>query len=308
MQKFCFEVGDTSCSRIDKFLSEKLGRTRNFVQKLLEKKLVYVNKSVAQKNYLLRVNDVVELTIPDSESIDVLPQNIPIEIVFEDDDVVVVNKPKGLVVHPSNGHPNGTLVNALLYHVGDSLSGINGILRPGIIHRIDKDTSGLLVCAKNDSSHNFLANMLSRHEIKREYEAIVFGTFKEKSGIIDAPIGRDRFNRKKMTVTSMNSKTAVTHFSVIKSFFNTKFGNCTHVRLSLETGRTHQIRVHMAYIGHPVCGDEVYGNGKPKFLNGQCLHAKKLEFIHPTSKKLMRFETDLPKYFSDFLSLLESET
>ena len=238
--------------------------------------------------------------IPDPVELDVLPQNIPVEIVYEDDDLVVVNKPKGMVVHPAAGNPDGTLVNALLYHCKGRLSSINGVIRPGIVHRIDKNTSGLLMVAKTDYAHNHLAEQIKEHSFTREYEAIVCGRFKEKVGTIDAPIGRNKFDRKKMCVTPINSKNAVTHYEVID-----EFGQYSLVRFKLETGRTHQIRVHSAYIGHSVFGDDVYGKAV-KGIEGQCLHAKKVGFVHPVSNEYMEFDSDLPEYFIKILSKLKA--
>jgi 23S rRNA pseudouridine1911/1915/1917 synthase len=230
---------------------------------------------------------------------DAVPEDIPLDIVYEDDDLLVVNKPKGMVVHPAHGNYTGTLVNALLHHCGDSLSGINGVIRPGIVHRIDKNTSGLLIVAKNDASHLKLAEQIKEHSFTREYEAIACGYFKDTEGTVDAPIGRHKTDRKKMCVTTENSRNAVTHYSVIK-----QYGGYAHVRLRLETGRTHQIRVHLSYIGHPVLGDDVYG--KPyKGIEGQCLHARKIGFIHPATGEYMEFVSDLPDYFVSILAKLE---
>ena len=230
---------------------------------------------------------------------DALPENIPLDIVYEDNDLLVINKPKGMVVHPAQGNYNGTLVNALLYHCGESLSGINGVIRPGIVHRIDKNTSGLLIVAKNDKSHIHLAEQIKEHSFTREYEAIATGYFKELSGTVDAPIGRHKIDRKKMCVTTENSRNAITHYSVIK-----QYNNLAYIRLKLETGRTHQIRVHMSYIGHSILGDDVYG--KPyKAFEGQCLHARKIGFIHPATNEYMEFTSELPEYFQKVLDKLE---
>ncbi len=238
----------------------------------------------------------VEITLPEPQSANILPENIPLEIIYEDGDLLVVNKPKGMVVHPAAGHYGGTLVNALMFHCGGSLSGINGEIRPGIVHRIDKDTSGLLIVAKNDFAHIGLSEQIKAHSFTREYEAVVCGSVKE-DGTVDAPIGRHRTERKKMCVTRDNSREAVTHFSVIRNY-----AGYTHLRLRLETGRTHQIRVHLSYIGHPVAGDAVYGSGKPKWLEGQCLHAKKIGFVHPRTGEYLEFDSELPEYFTRFLS------
>lgn len=286
-----------SGDRLDKFLSESVeDLTRSAAVKLIEDKNCLVNGKAVAKNYKLRTGDAVKLEIPDAVSVDILPENIPLDIVYEDDDLLVVNKPKGMVVHPAPGHYSGTLVNALMYHCKDSLSGINGEIRPGIVHRIDKDTSGLLIVAKNDTAHRGLAGQIKEHSFTREYEAVVNGSVKE-DGTVNAPIGRHKLDRKKMCVTTENSREAVTHYFVIENF-----GDMTHLRLRLETGRTHQIRVHMAYIGHSVAGDEVYGNGKPKSLMGQCLHAKKIGFIHPVTNEYLEFDSELPEYFKKFLN------
>lgn len=286
--------------RLDKWLSEQLeDLTRSALQKLIENASVTVNGTVPAKNYKLRGGECVSVEIPDPEPLDVLPQNIPIEIVYEDDDLLVVNKPKGMVVHPAAGNPDGTLVNALLYHCEGRLSSINGVIRPGIVHRIDKLTSGLLVVAKTDTAHNKIAEQIKAHTFTREYQAINCGRFKDKSGSVDAPIGRSKYDRKKMCVTELNSKHAVTRYEVID-----EFGQYSHLKFWLETGRTHQIRVHSAYIGHPVLGDEVYG--KPfKGIEGQCLHAKKLGFIHPSTDRYIEFETELPEYFTKLLMHLK---
>ncbi len=284
--------------RVDAFLSKALEVTRSHAEKLLADGNVLLLGKPLSKSYKVKNGDVLLVTVPDAEPLNVEPENIPLDIVYEDDFLLVVNKPKGMVVHPAAGNYSGTLVNALLYHCKDSLSGINGVMRPGIVHRIDKDTSGLLMVAKNDVAHNFLAEQIKEHSFVREYEAVVHGIIKEESGTVNAPIGRHPVKRKQMAVTAENSKEAVTHYSVLSR------GNAfTHIKCRLETGRTHQIRVHMAYLGHAVAGDEVYGPRKAApGLNGQCLHAKKLGFIHPETKKYMEFETELPEYFKNFLS------
>jgi 23S rRNA pseudouridine1911/1915/1917 synthase len=246
--------------------------------------------------------DKVDFIVPDPVEYNVEKENIPLDIIYEDDDLLIVNKPKGMVVHPAPGNYTGTLVNALLYHCSDSLSGINGVMRPGIVHRIDKNTSGLLIVAKNDFAHNILAEQIKEHSFKREYQCVVYGKVKE-SGIVDSPIGRNKKDRKKMCVTYENSKNAVTHYEVLE-----EFDNFTHIKCILETGRTHQIRVHMASIGHPVAGDDVYGPKKViTKLGGQCLHAKVIGFIHPRSGEYMEFTTDLPNYFKDFLNELRKK-
>lgn len=297
--------GGTDGVRLDAFVSENWEITRSGAQKQIEKGNVTVNGKVCPKSFRLYGGEVVsfepELPVPP----ETVAQDIPLDVVYEDDDLIVVNKPKGMVVHPAPGNPDGTLVNALLWHCGDSLSGINGVLRPGIVHRIDKDTSGLLMVAKNDAAHVFLAGQIKEHSFEREYETIVVGRIKDDAGEVNAPIDRNPGDRKKMAVVS-GGRDAVSHYRVIG-----RYEGYTHLRVALETGRTHQIRVHMAYIGHPVLGDAVYGgisNGfvkrHPSLLAGQCLHAKVLGFTHPNGKK-MRFESELPEYFIKALSLLK---
>lgn len=301
MNSYTFQIEiEHNGLRIDKWLSEQdLEITRSAVQKLIEKSCIKVNSSVIANSYKLKVGDTVEVSIPDPVDLDVKAQNLPIEIVYQDDDLLVVNKPKGMVVHPALGNADGTLVNALLYHCQGKLSSINGVIRPGIVHRIDKDTSGLLIVAKNDFTHVKLAEQIKAHTLTREYEAILCGRLKEQNGTIKAPIGRDSVNRKKKCVTEKNSKDAITHFEVM-----TLYPNHSYVKFILETGRTHQIRVHASYIGHPVYGDEVYG--KPiKGLQGQCLHAKKLGFIHPRTEEYMEFNSELPEYFLSVLNKLK---
>ena len=285
--------------RIDKYVSDNIALTRSAVQGLISRGAVTADGKAVSKNYKLRGGEMITVEIPEPEPMDAVPENIPLNIVYEDDDLLVVNKPKGMVVHPAHGNYTGTLVNALLYHCGGSLSGINGVIRPGIVHRIDKNTSGLLIVAKNDASHLKLAEQIKAHSFTREYEAVVTGTLKNTSGTVDAPIGRHKTDRKKMCVTPENSRNAITHYEVLK-----QYGGYAHVRLRLETGRTHQIRVHMAYIGHPVLGDDVYG--KPyKGLEGQCLHARKIGFIHPSTDEYMEFSSELPEYFQSVLRKLE---
>ena len=282
--------------RIDKFVANNYdGLTRSGIQKLIADNNILVSGEVINKNYKLRRGDEVTVNIPDPVELDVRPENIPIEIVYQDDDLLVVNKPKGMVVHPAPGNYSGTLVNALMYHCEGNLSSINGVIRPGIVHRIDKNTSGLLIVAKNDMAHSGLAEQIKVHSFTREYEAVVCGRFKESEGTVDAPIGRHYIDRKKMCVTEQNSKNAVTHYKVLE-----QYEKYAYLRLKLETGRTHQIRVHMAYIGHPVLGDDVYGKAF-KGLEGQCLHARKIGFIHPRTKEYLEFESDLPDYFIDVL-------
>ena len=289
--------------RIDRFLTDNIPEiTRSAVQKIIDEANVTVNGEVVSKNYKCRVGDNVDVTVPDAKPLEAVGQNIPIDVVYEDEHLLVVNKPKGMVVHPANGNPDGTLVNALLYHCGDSLSGINGVIRPGIVHRIDKDTSGLLIVAKSDKAHIGLAQQIKEHSFSRAYEAVVYGNIKEDSGTVCQPIGRDTKDRKRMAVTMKNSKPATTHYEVIK-----RYGDFTHVRCVLETGRTHQIRVHMAFLGHPVAGDAVYGPRKViTRLNGQCLHAKHIGFVHPITNEYLEFESELPEYFTSFLNYLEN--
>ena len=287
--------------RLDAFLSRSAeGLSRSAAQKLIADGNVLLNGRPARKNDRLRVGDSVELTIPEPREVDIAPKQMPLDIVYEDEDVAVINKPKGLVVHPAAGHQDDTLVNGLLYAMGDSLSGINGELRPGIVHRIDKDTSGLLAIAKNDLAHTVLASQLKDHSMARTYEAVVCGSFKEDRGTVDAPIGRHPTDRKKMCVTQRNSKNAVTHWEVVE-----RFRGYTHIRCRRETGRTHQIRVHMAYIGHPILGDTVYGHKKPELgQDSQCLHAGALCFRHPRDGRPVMVFAPLPDYFQSVLDKL----
>lgn len=287
--------------RIDVFLSNKLKKTRSFVQKLLDEGLITVNEKIQKKNYKICENDFVEAKIPLPQKTEILPENIPLNVVFEDEHLLVVDKPKGMVVHPAPGNFSGTLVNALMHHCGDSLSGINGYIRPGIVHRIDKDTSGLLIVAKNDEAHVGLAKQISEHSFTRMYEAIVIGNTKEDKFRIDLPIGRHPTDRKKMAVVFENSRNAITNAEVIN-----RFGKYTHMRFFLETGRTHQIRVHMSHKGHPILGDTVYGSASKQFphLQGQCLWAKHISFIHPISGKTLTFNSTIPEYFKKVLDEL----
>jgi len=274
--------------------------TRSAAQKLLDGGLVLKNGVPAKKNEKLKAGDQLEVELPEVQPVDIIPEDIPLDIVFEDDDVIVINKPKGLVVHPAAGHWSGTLVNALMHHCRDSLSGINGELRPGIVHRIDKDTSGLLIVAKNDFAHQALAEQLKDHSLSRVYECITVGGIREDSGTIDAPIGRHPADRKKMAVTEKNSRPAVTHWQVLE-----RFPGYTRLECRLETGRTHQIRVHLSWRNHPILGDTVYGRGKPELgLDSQCLHARELTFVHPRTGQPVTVTCPLPDYFTKALEIL----
>ncbi len=291
---------DRDGERADAFLARSVqDLTRSAAQKLLEQGMVKRSGVPLKKNDRLSSGEELELTLPDPEPLDVVPQNIPLDVVYGD--VIVVNKPVGLVVHPAPGHPDGTLVNALLYHCGDSLSGVNGVLRPGIVHRIDRDTSGLIIAAKNDRAHLALAQQLQDHSLARTYEAVTVGGLKEDEGTVDAPIGRHPVDRKKMAIDRKNGKRAVTHYTVLG-----RYPGYTHVQCRLETGRTHQIRVHMASIGHPLLGDVVYGSKKPwPGLAGQCLHARKLRFVHPSTGELVEVECPLPEWFETVLKQID---
>ncbi len=297
MKTYNYIFDDGESRRLDVFLAEKAEVTRSYAATLIEDGNVLVNGKIAAKNTKLKNDDRIDITIPDPQEYTAEPENIPIDIVYEDEHLLVVNKPKDMVVHPAAGNYSGTLVNAILYHCGDSLSGINGVMRPGILHRIDKNTSGLLLVAKNDNAHNFLAEQIKEHSLTREYEAVVYRNLKNDSGTVNAPIARHPVKRKQMAIVA-GGKDAVTHYAVLE-----RFGDFTHVRLRLETGRTHQIRVHMASIGHPVAGDDVYGPKKViTKLSGQCLHARKIGFIHPATQEYMEFTSELPEYFKKFLN------
>ncbi len=287
-------VADHTGERVDQFLARTVpDLTRSAVQRLLEEGAVTLGGEPVKKNRKTEAGEVYVVALSDPEPIEALPQNIPLDVVYEDEDVIVVNKPVGMVVHPAAGHPDGTLVNALLYHCGNSLSGINGKLRPGIVHRIDRDTSGLIIAAKNDAAHLALAAQLEDHSLYREYHAIAVGGFREDAGAVDAPLARHPVDRKKMAVDRVNGKNAVTHWRVLE-----RYSGYTYLQCRLETGRTHQIRVHLASLGHPLLGDTVYGAKKPvPGLAGQCLHAKKLTFIHPRSGEKMTVECPLPDWF-----------
>lgn len=312
MQKTVIKlIEDDIGQRIDTVVAEREKISRSAAARLVESKMVLVNSSDVAKNYKIRATDIIEVFHPDVEECEVIPQDIPLNIVYEDEDIIVVNKESGMVVHPAAGNHDGTLVNALLYHCGDSLSGVGGVARPGIVHRIDKDTSGLLVVAKNDFSHVALSDELKDHSIFRIYHAIVVGNLRELSGTVNEPIGRHPVDRKKMAVIkndAYTSREAITHYRVLK-----RFNGFDYVECRLETGRTHQIRVHMAYLGHPLLGDEVYGGNKTRFqtlhkscIDGQCLHAKELHLTHPRRDERMTFTSDLPENFERVLELLEN--
>ncbi len=291
--------------RIDRFVAEREELTRSAIQKYMEKGAVTVNGGAVPKNYLLREGDAVEVILPEPEPLSVEAENIPLAIVYEDEDLLVVNKPKGMVVHPAPGNYTGTLVNALLYHCKGALSGINGVVRPGIVHRIDKDTSGLLIVAKNDFAHRELSEQIRVHSFLRSYEAIVNGGFREEKGKVEAPIARHPVDRKRMAVVT-GGREAITHWEVLG-----RYGAYTHLRCRLETGRTQQIRVHLSYIGHPLFGDSLYGGGRTRFeeqnaslVAGQCLHARTIGFVHPRSREELFFESELPPYFTALLDKL----
>lgn len=289
--------------RIDKFLSEQLpDQSRSYLQKLLKEGNVTVNEKPVKANYKVQLSDTVRLELPEPENLDILPEDIPLDILYEDEDVLIINKPKGMVVHPSVGHYTHTVVNAVMFHCKDHLSGINGVMRPGIVHRIDMDTTGAIVICKNDMSHQSLADQLKEHSITRKYRALVHGNLKEDEGMVEGPIGRHPTDRKKMAINHKNGKPAVTHYKVLE-----RFGSYTFIECQLETGRTHQIRVHMASIKHPLLGDDVYGPKKSKYtLEGQCLHAKVLGFVHPRTGEYMEFEVPLPEYFEKLLNKLDN--
>ena len=293
-----FQIELENGERIDKFLSNEMADfSRSYIQKIIKDGHVSVNGKKVKANYKVTYDDVVTVEIPDLVEPNIVPENIPLDIIYEDQDILIVNKPKGMVVHPAAGHYSGTLVNALMYHCGDSLSGINGVMRPGIVHRIDMDTTGSLLVCKNDVSHQKLAEQLKEHSIQRVYHAIVHGNVKDDEGIIDAPIGRHPIDRKKMSINHQNGREAVTHYKVIE-----RFGDYTYIQCKLETGRTHQIRVHMSSLRYPLLGDQVYGPQKCPFkLQGQTLHAKILGIVHPTTNEYMEFDAPLPEYFEKLL-------
>ncbi len=290
--------------RIDKFLGENLDDlSRSYIQKLLKDGLILVNGKKVKANYKLNEGDQIDVEVPDPEPLDIAAENIPLDILYEDEDILIVNKPKGMVVHPSPGHPDHTLVNAILYHCGEHLSGINGVIRPGIVHRIDMNTTGSLLICKNDHAHQILAEQLKEHSITRRYHAIVHGSLKADTGTVNASIGRHPTDRKKMSTKALNGRHAVTHYRVLE-----RLGNYTYIECELETGRTHQIRVHMASIGHPILGDDVYGPAKcPFHLEGQTLHAKILGITHPSTGEYMEFDAPLPEYFTKLLSTLRQK-
>lgn len=300
-----FKVSPTyEGDRIDKYLSEHMyGLSRSYIQKLAKNGEIKVFDKVCKPNHVVKTGDIIFVNIPKPITPDILPENIPLDIVYEDNDIIIVNKPKHMVVHPAAGHYSGTLVNGLMYHCKDNLSGINGVMRPGIVHRIDMDTTGLLIVCKNDHSHIFISDQLKRHSVHRKYQAIVHGVLKDDEGTIDAPIGRDPNNRMKMAIVASGGKDAITHYRVIK-----RYKDYTFIECKLETGRTHQIRVHMSSLNHPLLGDNVYGPSKcPYNLTGQTLHAKTIGFVHPTTHKYMKFNSQLPDYFKHLLEILPRE-
>ena len=297
-------ISDMNGERIDRFLSGNLeDLSRSYIQKLMKDGRILVNGKPVKANYKLSAGDEICVSVPEPETLDIQPENIPLDILYEDDDILLENKPTRMVAHPSPGHYSHTLVNAVLYHCGENLSGINGVIRPGIVHRIDMDTTGSLLICKNDRSHQILAEQLKEHSITRRYHAVVYGNFKEERGTVNAPIGRHPVDRKKMSTKSSSGRPAVTHYRVLE-----RFGNYTYIECELETGRTHQIRVHMSSIGHPILGDAVYGPAKCPFnLEGQTLHAKILGIRHPSTGEYMEFDAPLPEYFVSLLNLLRKQ-
>ncbi len=305
MEEYLFVIQDSQQMRLDKYLTEQFPeQTRSYLQKLIKEGSVLVNGKTVKSGYQLSAGEEVAVTIPEPEELDVLPVKMDLEIVYEDEDVILINKPKGMVVHPAPGHTTDTLVNGLLYHCNGNLSGINGVARPGIVHRIDRDTTGILIVCKNDLSHNSIAAQLKEHSITRKYRALVHGNIKTDQGTVEGSIGRHPVDRKKMAINERNGKPAVTHYQVLE-----RFGNYTLIECVLETGRTHQIRVHMSSIGHPLVGDEVYGPAKCPFkLQGQCLHAMVLGFVHPRTGAYLEFSAELPEYFQKLLEKLRKES
>jgi hypothetical protein len=302
MQVYEFLTGEESKDlRLDVFLKQNIEEiSRTYIQKLIKDGYANVNGTVPKTNYKVNAGDKVCLNVPETEEPDIVAQEMPLDIVYEDDDVILINKPKGMVVHPASGHYTGTLVNGLMHHCKDNLSGINGVLRPGIVHRIDMDTTGILIACKNDVAHQKISEQLKEHSITRRYRALVYGVIKEDEGVVNAPIGRHPIDRKKMAINPKNGKSAITHYRVLE-----RFREYTYIECELETGRTHQIRVHMASLHHPLVGDQVYGPEKNPFhLQGQCLHAMVLGFVHPRTHEYMEFCTDLPQYFSELLKKL----
>ena len=299
-------VSENEKKRLDAYISQNTDISRSMVQKLLDEEKITVNDKIQKASYKVQAFDKIQINIESPKEVKIEPQDIPLDIVYEDNDILVVNKQKGIVVHPANGNPDGTLVNAIMAHCKDSLSGIGGELRPGIVHRLDKDTSGLLIIAKNDKAHIQVSQQIKDREVKKTYIALVRGTIVEDEATINMPIGRSTKDRKKMAVTK-NGKDAVTHFKVLNRYTTNK-GSYTLLEIKIDTGRTHQIRVHMAEIGHPIIGDGVYSNGKNEFgVEGQCLHARRLEFVHPITGKEMKLEAPLPEYFQKIIEQLESK-
>lgn len=303
VNEIVFEVTpEMEDERIDKCISNYMDTlSRTYIQKIIKDGNVFANDNIVKANYKVKVDDNIRFIIPDSVEPEIKAENIPLDIIYEDKDILIVNKPKNMVVHPAPGHYEGTLVNAIMYHCKDELSGINGVMRPGIVHRIDKDTTGSLIICKNDDAHNFISEQLKEHSITRKYRAIVHGVIKDDEGVINAPIGRHPNERKKMAINEKNGKNAVTHYKVLE-----RFSKYTYIECQLETGRTHQIRVHMSSIGYPLLGDEVYSKQKsPYHLEGQTLHAKTIGFIHPATKEYVEFDAPLPAYFEDLLKKLK---
>ena len=303
MESYHLQFSETEPIRLDKYINMQIPElSRSYIQQLIKNESVLVNGQICRSNYKCRSLDQIDISYENAKELEVIPENIPLDIIYEDDSIVIVNKPKDMVVHPAAGHSSGTLVNALLYHCKDSLSSINGVIRPGIVHRIDRNTTGILVVCKNDTAHRHLAEQLKQHSIHRKYHAICYGIPKEPEGTIHAPIGRHPVDRKKMAINTKHGRDAITHYRVLKTLQK----GFSYIECSLETGRTHQIRVHMASIGHPILGDDVYGPKNPKIkgLTGQTLHAKTLGFIHPDTGMYVEFDSELPDYFQRLLEQL----